>query len=121
MELDWRDEIFKQFPGFFERGADITCCEGWKDLVTDTIKWIRSFDPNITCEYIEDEFGLRFGLCNLYEHHEPKLTDVLSTARQISQSICEKCGKKATVRESYESGWPFWAILCDDCYRVFND
>lgn len=121
MADDWRDEIFKLFPGFFERGADITCPEAWKKIVIQAISWIRHLAPEVTCSYIEDEDGLRFCLSYNDPIDEEILSKFLDEIRHISQETCERCGKLGELRGVKPNQIHIGISLCDDCWKAFND
>lgn len=122
MTDDWRDEVFKQFPGFFERGADITCCEGWKNIICETITKLRNVDPKISCYYIEDDWGaIRFHIGNAIRKNDDEIAEILLDAQHLCQDICERCGEKGTLRIADKFCGEVGIVLCDNCWKKFYD
>jgi len=113
-------ENFKQL--FSEEDIDeyqISCLDGWYDLINETLQKITKLSEEISILQIKEKFdALRIYTKNLKldNSNYMKILDVIDIAEIKSKTICENCGKPANIT-SYH-GW--LKTVCSPCLENFE-
>lgn len=100
---------FDFFKGYCGRGCEISCGDGWFDLVYELCTKLKEtvYDDFFVSQVKEKLGGLRF-----YVHGaKDEEWDLISEYEEKSYTICEGCGKPGEIKKI--GGW--FSTACDSC------
>lgn len=118
MKEELETTIRRDFRELFslETGNQIWCQDGWYELIYDTLKKIYNLSKGIAIIQIKEKFGaLRIYIKNVDPENEnyEKILDIIDLTETKSKTICENCGKPATIMNYH--GW--LKTVCDECIK----
>ena len=125
------DKMSQLFPNLFDTTDNrnlvidygFQCCEGWNDLIFDTLIAINAVSTLIGISPKLLQVKEKFGTLTIYLDYSPfkehKLHDsiwkmfstITHIASEKSLSICEECGEEGELNKS--NGW--WKTVCSTC------
>lgn len=111
--MDRYDQLVEKYPQIFDEGFQISCGEGWYDIIDilcHNITWhIERTGATIRAAQIKEKFGtLRF-----YVDSADEVVDALiDMTEDLSGIVCESCGSTKDVSLS-KKGW--LKTKCKEC------
>ncbi len=114
MKRELTEKLHTKYPAIFHPEPDyyigLDCGEGWFEIIDELCSEImQSCGDNIPiATQVKEKFGR---LCFYYtvNSKDKAITEVISKAEQKSETICEVCGAKGTLRD--KKTWV--KTLCD--------
>ena len=122
MRTELENKIIEFFKQLFSEDIDeyqISCLDGWYNLINETLQKITKLSEEISILQIQEKFGaLTIYTKNLKldNSNYMKILDVIHIAETKSKTICENCGKPASIT-SYH-GW--LKTVCNPCLENFE-
>lgn len=120
MNYKLEQKLYEKFS-FMDQPCE--CGDGWFDIIYRLCEEISKayaesgVPADITVYCIKEKYGmLSFNYClnnpaNKVLHE--KITKIIYKYENISETVCEECGKEGSLRNDLE-----WIqTLCDDCYK----
>lgn len=109
----WTEQIREEFPQFFKANQEISCGNGWYNILRKLCQNIRDQEVEFKFLQIKEKFA---ALRIHYEcSHYDKIKGLVSGAEEESLKVCENCGS----RESVSTGGGYWIkTLCKRCNKV---
>ena len=105
-------EYFKDHMyGFFGYGCEISCWDGWNELIWDTLAACIELDPELKVIQIKEKFA---GLDIHIDTENPEVWDICNEARTKSLTICESCG---TMEAQGVSKGYWMKTMCLKCFE----
>ena len=99
----------------------IECGVGWLPLIEPILEWIKKYNEE-HAELSEDEkmkplqIKEKFARLEIYlNYYTPEIEEMIETAGDKSEHICELCGSEENVG-LYDNGW--MTTLCHDCAKT---
>jgi hypothetical protein len=94
MRADLTKILYDKYPQLFPRKCEISCGDGWFDILNKLCYDIASFveiDPTaeFRCQQIKEKFG---GLRFYGSGGDMKIYELIDTVQRSSMYICETCG-----------------------------
>lgn len=115
-----RAKLFLQFPKMYRPGgnqANLTCGDGWFDLVYELSRDIVAVATKAgvaipeVFEVCHDHGSLRFGIGPVATAITDPVYDLIDWAEHTSELICEGCGIASEINSKV--GWQ--TTLCTSC------
>jgi hypothetical protein len=132
-KLNRFEELIKEYPQFFPKGFQITCGDGWIELIRLVCQYFQNILDNkdsvkyITFSQIKEKFGLLRIYFNIQFSKEKKSNSLFEeihsfiyTIENVSSLICEDCGKIKNKTFNVMTRVPrnMWKrTLCDKCFE----
>ncbi len=139
MNPDIQKRLEKRYP--FMKDVYCCCSDGWADLIADLCEGIAGIyadaclEPDIMVDEVKSKYGgIRFywssgaqleddwdsadeAYREAYRKVYKKIEDMVIEYEELSETVCEECGKPASGRVL--NGWVY--TLCDDCFIKLKD
>lgn len=105
MAEDWRDNLVKRYPQFFERGGFPSVGDGWRDLLERALaRFARAVAGDEAAQVRIEEIKQKYGTLRLYyttKSVSPIAADAIEEAADLaearSECTCETCGAQGTL------------------------
>lgn len=112
LDQDWSQRLKARWP--YRLRCEMSCGPGWSDIIGGVNELIdqEGVDP-IAFTQIKEKFG---GLRMYWHGADPvgRIDALIDSAEEISEGMCETCGRPSKMRQSGGSPGGYIHSACDD-------
>ena len=100
MRPELKEELYKRYPAIFEHEREISCGDGWFDLIDALCEQLQHGTeeqgmPQVVAVQVKEKFG---GLRFYVQEHSDQQRGMITLAQAMSYRICDVCGARGELR-----------------------
>ena len=121
------EKLSEEFPSFKMISHDgsvvsdkilYSCGAGWYELLRALFTEITQVytEANKTLDVQFKQIKEKYGTLRIYYISKLPIDHLILKYRELSESVCERCGQPGSIRE--EGNEPWLLIRCDKCWEM---